>query len=194
MVQKTDYPWSGNVAITVNPVTSARFSIKVRMPDRDVSALYTGTPNADGITSIAVNGEKLTPSVARGYATITRQWQAGDRIDLVLPMRAQRIKGSDKIEATAGRVALRYGPLIYNVEQVDQDITGILPPDSALTSQWQADLLDGVTVLKGTWADGSTLMAIPNYVRANRTPTDAEPRDRGRGRRAPSSIVWIKDQ
>ena len=35
MVQKTDYPWSGNVAITVNPKESKKFTVYVRVPDRD---------------------------------------------------------------------------------------------------------------------------------------------------------------
>jgi DUF1680 family protein len=192
MVQDTDYPWSGDVSIIVNPAAATRFSMKIRVPDRDVSDLYTGTPDSDGITSISVNGSALKPHIEKGYATITREWKAGDRIDLVLPMKVQRIKGNNKIEATTGRVALRYSPLIYNVEQVDQNITQILNPESALTPQWQADLLGGIMVLKGTWADGSELTAIPNYARANRTSGDAE--RRGPGGRAPSSIVWIGDQ
>ena len=44
MVQKTDYPWSGNVSITVNPAAEKSFSIRIRVPNRSVSELYTGTP------------------------------------------------------------------------------------------------------------------------------------------------------
>jgi uncharacterized protein len=192
MVQNTDYPWSGDVSITINPATPTRFGIRIRVPDHDVSALYTGTPNSDGITAISVNGSPVTPSVEKGYATIARTWKAGDKIDLILPMKVQRIKGSDKIEATAGRVALRYGPLIYNIEKVDQDIAQVLSPTSALTPQWRADLLGGMMVLKGTWADGSDLTAIPHYARANREPSDPARRRGSRG--STTSIVWIRDQ
>ena len=55
MVQETDYPWSGKVAITVNP-QARRNSRRVRAPNRSVSELYTSTPQADGIESISVNG------------------------------------------------------------------------------------------------------------------------------------------
>jgi len=194
MVQDTDYPWSGDVTITVNPADEKRFSVKVRVPNRSVSELYTSTPQADGITSISVNGSTLTPPIEKGYAVIARRWKAGDRIDLVLPMKVQRIKGSDKIEATEGQVALRYGPLIYNVEQVDQDITKVLNPESVLTTTWKDDLLGGVMLIEGTWADGSALTAIPNYARVNREPAASDGAARGRGRRAPSSIVWLKDR
>ena len=36
----------------------------------------------------------------------------------------------DKIAATKGRVALRYGPLIYSLESVDQKLNGVLRPDA----------------------------------------------------------------
>ena len=122
MVQKTDHPWSGDVSITVHPKEQKNFSIRIRVPNRSVSELYAGAPQSDGITSISVNGSAITPSIEKGYTVIKRLWKAGDKIDLKLPMKVQRIKGLDKIEATKGRVALRYGPLIYSAERIDQDM------------------------------------------------------------------------
>jgi hypothetical protein len=200
MVQATDYPWSGEVSITVNPAAEKSFSVKVRAPNRSVSDLYAGTPQSDGITSISVNGSAIAPRIEKGYAVITRNWKAGDKIDLVLPMKVQRIKGSDKIAATAGRVALRYGPLIYTAESVDQTIDNVLRPESALTAEWKSDLLGGVMVIKGAWADGSALTAIPYYARDNRTAGDppagwrAGSTEGGGSRRALNSSVWLKDQ
>jgi DUF1680 family protein len=198
MVQKTDYPWSGDVSITVNPAQSKKFSVRIRVPDRSVSELYSGTPECDGITSLSVNGKKVKPRMEKGYAVITRKWNAGDRIDLVLPMTIQRIKASDKIAATKGQVALRYGPLIYCVEAADQELGKVLSPQAPLTTEWRGDLLGGVTVIKGTWADGSPLTAIPYYARDNRIlerqNTEGEGGPRGRGRRGINSSVWMKDQ
>jgi uncharacterized protein len=169
MVQKTDYPWSGDISITVNPQQTKRFTIYVRVPNRDTSELYSYTPEVSGITSLAVNGEKITPTIDKGYAVITRDWKAGDKIDLVLPMKVQRITADEKVVANAGRVALRYGPLIYNIESVDQNINLILKPTSALTSQWKSDLLGGVVTINGAFEDGSAMTAIPNYARNNRS-------------------------
>jgi DUF1680 family protein len=201
MVQKTNYPWDGKVSITVNPKVSKRFSVRVRVPRRDVSVLYKGTPEADGLTSIAVNGSAVKPVIENGYAVITRAWKAGDRIDVVLPMKVQRIRPSDKIQATQGRVALRYGPLIYNIEAADQDISKELGKDSPLTTEWRGDFLGGVMVIKGTFADGSPMLAIPNFVRMNREPPppprpERPPEGAPRGNFTPPpprSIVWIKE-
>ncbi len=190
LVQETDYPWSGAVSITINPRAEKNFSVKIRAPDRSVSELYSSTPESNGITSISVNGSKITPAVEKGYAVVTRSWKAGDKIDLTLPMKVQRIKGIDPIEATRDRVALRYGPLIYSVESIEQDLDQVLPPDSKLTTQWKGDLLGGVMVVQGTWADGSKLTAIPNYARSNREAAESG----GRRGRSASSIVWMRDR
>ncbi len=188
MVQATDYPWSGEVSITVHPAAEKRFSVRVRIPNRSVSELYINAPESDGITSIALNGSPITPPVENGYAVITRTWKAGDKIDLVLPMTVQRVKGIDKIEATRGRVALQYGPLIYTAESVDQELGKVLDPESALSTEWRGDLLGGVKVIRGTWSDGSPLTAIPYYARANRALGGADPKA------ATRSTVWLKEQ
>jgi len=187
MIQKTDYPWKGKVAITVNPAKAKKFSIRIRRPRRDVSDLYSAKPQADGITSIAVNGSKISPPVEKGYAVITRTWKTGDKIELVLPMKVQRVKAIEKVAATRGQVALRYGPLMYTVEAVDQDITGELSVSSALTTEWRSNFLGGVMVIKGKWADGKGLLAIPYYARNNRTAQTPKGRTRG-------SSIWLKDR
>lgn len=179
IVQQTDYPWNGNVAITINPAQSKTFTLHIRVPQRNVSALYTGDPECNGISSIRVNGESISPKIENGYAIITRQWQAGDRVDLVLPMKVQRIKANPQVRADRGRVALQYGPLVYNIEAVDQNVDQVLNDNAPLTVQWKPDLLDGVKVIHGQFADGSPMTAIPNYARENRG-----------GR----SIVWIRDK
>ena len=179
LVQTTAYPWSGKVALTVNPAVPKTFALKIRVPNRQASALYTNTPPADGLLSLAVNGRPLKPVIRNGYAVVDRAWKAGDQVEWEVPMVVQRVKASDQIAATKGRVALRYGPLIYNLESVDQNLDSVLSPAAPLSTEWRGDLLDGVIVIKGQFADGKPLIAVPNYARLNRG-----------GR----SIVWMKDQ
>jgi DUF1680 family protein len=179
VVQATDYPWGGRVAITINPGAAREFTVKVRVPSRKTSSLYTATPECEGLTSLSVNGKAVNPKVVNGYVALTRTWKAGDRIDLVLPMEVQRVKASDKVVADRGRVALRYGPLVYNLESVDQDVDQVLSPTAPLSAKWEPDLLGGVVAIHGTFANGARLTAIPNYARNNRG-----------GR----SVVWLKDR
>ena len=188
MIQATNYPWDGNVSITVNPKTAKRFSMRIRIPNRDISVLYTNSPAVNQITSLSVNGKAVRPVISKGYAVITRMWNKGDKIDLVLPMKLQRVKASDQIEADRGKVALRYGPLVYNIEQRDQDIAKALNPSAPLTTEWRPDLLGGVVVIKGQFTDGSPMAAIPNFARMNRDIAPAQGQ-----RRPPTSIVWITE-
>jgi DUF1680 family protein len=183
VVQTTDYPWSGNVSITINPAAARAFAVKIRVPDRSVSTIYSSSPDANGITSVSVNGAAVTPTISNGYATICRTWTAGDKIDLVLPLAVQRVKAVSQVAADVGRVALQYGPLIYNIENVDYGVdvdTLILSSSAALTAQWNGSLLGGVTTITGKFTNGTAMTAIPHYSRMNRG-----------GNR---SIVWIKDQ
>jgi len=202
MVQETDYPWSGKVAITVNPKTAKNFSVRVRVPNRGVSKLYPSAPDANGVVSLHVNGSAVKPAITNGYAVITRNWKAGDKIEVVLPMKVQRVHADERIVPDRGKVALRYGPLMYNIEQADgQEITKPLSPDTPLTTEWRGDLLGGVMAIKGKFADGSALTAVPNYARMNRGPAPPPPPARpagvGRGPRqpdpAPTSVVWIRE-
>jgi len=213
MVQKTDYPWSGKIAITVNPQAPKEFTLHIRVPNRATSALYSETPPVSGLNSFAVNGDSLTPRIENGYACVTRQWKSGDTVTLEVPMEPQRIKADPLVTADRGRVALRYGPLIYNVETADQPDINQPIGDAPLTPVWKGDLLDGVVVLEGKWADGTPLLAIPNYARNNRGTSaahnaQADPAvDYSGGAaarantpapkrpvRSGSSMVWIKDQ
>ncbi|MCX6880316.1 MAG: glycoside hydrolase family 127 protein [Verrucomicrobia bacterium] len=184
MVQETDYPWNGKVSITVNPAAEKHFSIKVRVPNRSVSKLYTLTPNCPGLLSLAVNGQAVdlkaaAQAVEQGYTTIDRTWKAGDRIEFELPMPIQRAKADERVVTDRGRVALRCGPIIYCIESEDQQDfeKAALTDDSALATAWKPELLGGVTVIEGAFSGGAKMTAIPYYARNNRG-----------GR----SIVWIK--
>jgi hypothetical protein len=145
--------------------------LRIRVPAADASSLYSATPAANGfVGAVTVNGQRVTPKIVDGYAEIARTWKKGDTVAFELPLTPQFVRGSEKIEATRGKVALRRGPLVYNLEQVDQDITQTIDTAVPLTTEWRGDLLGGVTVLKGKFANGDAFMAIPNYVRFNRNP------------------------
>lgn len=176
--QETNYPWDGKVAITVNPKEPKAFSLNLRVPNRQPTPLYASTPEVSGISGLKVNGEPAPLGVKDGYATLARTWRPGDKVTFEIPMTVQRVHADARVAADKGKVALRYGPLVYNFESVDQPLDRTLARDAEITPKWRPDLLGGVMTLTGKFADGTPFAAIPNYARNNRG-----------GR----SIVWINE-
>ncbi len=171
--QETRYPWGGDVAVTLHPTRAASFTLRLRIPDRTESELYTATPDLGGRFTVRVNGRPESPQVERGYIALRGEWKDGDRVELSLPMEIQRIRADSRIAANVGRVALQYGPLVYNVESVDlppgKDLEALaLAPDAPLRAEWDGKLLGGALVIRGAFADGTPLQAIPNFTRMNR--------------------------
>jgi uncharacterized protein len=191
VVQKTDYPWRGSVSITVNPEVAKTFSVYVRIPDRTTSKLYKESPAVRGVRRFAVNGREQKAIIRKGYAVITREWNPGDRIEMELPMEPQRIVADERIKADDSRLALKYGPLIYNVETVDNQNIKRKLADGSLRAEWRPDLLGGVMVIKGKWQDGSPLLAIPNFARMNRFSTPPDYPSEHDNDRPIDSKVWI---
>src|SRR5215469_2344728 len=119
VIQKTDYPWSGSISIAINPKQAKTFSVYVRIPDRTTSKLYKDSPVVRGVKRFAINGREEHPTMQKGYEVVTREWKAGDRIELELPMEPQRVVADPRIKANLDSIALKYGPLVYNVEAPD---------------------------------------------------------------------------
>ena len=92
---------------------------------------------------------------------------------------------------------MKYGPLIYNVETADNGNIDRKLGDGPLVTEWRPDLLGGVVVISGKWADGAPMLAIPNFARTNRVgpppdyPMDREPERFTRPKPPIDSKVWI---
>ncbi len=187
--QKTRFPWDGRVTMTVRPATPATFAVTLRIPGWCRGA------------RLKVNGRSEPLRVTKGYARVTRRWQAGDRIDLLLPMPVERIEAHPHVRQDAGRIALQRGPVVYCLEEVDngKDLDDlILPRTAKLTAVLKPGLLGGVVVIKGQalrrstapWTDGLyqasptplrrvAFLAVPYAVWSNRKPGEM--------------VVWILD-
>ena len=123
---------------------------------------------------------------------VTREWKTGDRIELELPMEPQRVVADRHIQDDVDSVALKYGPLVYNVEVADNKNIEQKLGDAPLRMEWRPDLLGGIMVISGKWADGSPLLAIPNYARMNRVgPPPAYPREQELKSAPVESKIWI---
>lgn len=98
--QETDYPNSGHVVVHLNPSKPAQFPLRLRIPlwcPKSVTA--------------SVNGEPVqTPIVPGTFLAIDRQWKAGDRVALDMPMPWRLVAGRKR---QAGRAAVMRGPVVY---------------------------------------------------------------------------------
>ena len=139
VTQATHYPWDGDVRITVSPASPRRLALKLRVPGWCRGARFE------------VNGEPVQPVVTKGYATIEREWRAGDEIRLHLEMPVERLSAHPAVTQDTGRVALKRGPVVYCLEEVDNGIAPqrFILKDDPIESEFVPDLLGGAVVLTG---------------------------------------------
>jgi len=179
--QETDYPWDGNIKLTVTPDKSSEFAICLRIPGwakgRPVpSDLYRFEDSTVKPVTLKINGKTVNANPASdGYVHLKRKWRKGDVVTLDLPMPVKRVYAHEKVETDKGKVSLMRGPIVYCLEAVDNggvDFSKLqLPGSSDLQAQHRPELLGGVTVLQGkALSDGKKvdITAVPYYSWANR--------------------------
>ena len=179
LTQTTDYPWNGTVTIKVDPEQAgSSFALRLRIPGwlqqhPVASDLYTYT-DAPASYTLKVNGSRVKATVSDGYATISRKWNAGDIVELDLPMNVRRIKAHDKVTADRGMLALERGPVVYCLEGQDQPggtvFDKYIPDGTDIQAAFDPELLGGIMVLSGTVGE-VPFKAIP-YSTWNNRGTD----------------------
>lgn len=179
LTQTTEYPWNGTVTIKVDPEQAgSSFALRLRIPGwlqqhPVASDLYTYT-DAPASFTLKVNGSRVKATVSDGYATISRKWNAGDIVELDLPMNVRRIKAHDKVTADRGMLALERGPVVYCLEGQDQPggtvFDKYIPDGTDIQTAFDPELLGGIVVLSGTVGD-TPFKAIP-YSTWNNRGTD----------------------
>ena len=202
VTQKTDYPWSGAVRLSVDPAPAGTFTVAVRIPgwaaNRPVPGdLYRYRNKNHTPVMLTVNSKGVKFSVKDGFASIRREWKKGDIVELNLPMPVRRVLSNKLLLDCVGLTALERGPLVYCVEGVDigkktEALNLRIEPSSEFKTEHRKDLLGGVTVITGQAMEVSRgadkvsvvekkipLVAVPYYARANRDNT--------------SMVVWMLD-
>lgn len=183
IAQTTRYPWDGAVKVTLAPARPAAFDVCLRIPGwlRGAgpfpSDLYRFGPGEPPPWTVRVNGKPpATTRLDQGYLRVSRTWRAGDTMELSLPMPVRRVYARKEVQQDRGRVALMRGPVMYCVEAADNAGLSagslVLPKDAALKAAHRADLLGGVTVIRGKGLAGGTtpadFTAVPYYAWQNR--------------------------
>ncbi|OAS86597.1 MULTISPECIES: glycoside hydrolase family 127 protein [Metabacillus] len=192
IVQKTNYPWDGNISINVSPKSDQQFTISLRIPGWSKGAV------------VKVNGEIVDhePLMKNGYVYINRIWSENDQVELALQMVIERIQANPLVRNNNGKVALQRGPIVYCLEEVDngKNLPSIfLPRDAELKAKFEEDLLEGIVIISGQaerieeagWEDKLyrpvddhtrkvEIKAVPYYAWCNRQPGEM--------------IVWVNEK
>ncbi|GGJ03790.1 hypothetical protein GCM10010885_11300 [Alicyclobacillus cellulosilyticus] len=146
LIQRTRYPWDGEVQLQVSASAQAEFAIALRVPGwaRRVEVRVNGQPVASSWES-------------KGYVYIRRVWRDGDTVTLSIPMPVEEVFAHPEVRMNAGKLALQRGPIVYCLEEVDngrnlQSI--VIRPGQTWTAQYEEGLLGGVVTLQGSgWRD-----------------------------------------
>ena len=131
--QTTEYPWNGDIAVTIDQNAAGQFALKIRVPgwvkNQVVpSNLYQYTDGKRLGYKILVNGQEAGSVSEDGYYTIDRKWKKGDKVQIHFDMEARTVRANNKVEADRGMVSVERGPLVYCAEHPDNsfDIMGAL--------------------------------------------------------------------
>ncbi|MEM1800324.1 MAG: glycoside hydrolase family 127 protein, partial [Desulfurococcaceae archaeon] len=146
---------------------------------------------------IKIDGKVFEP-VPGTYFEIMKKWDIGDHVEIYLPIKPRLVRAHPWIESDYNKLAIARGPLIYCIEQKDNenfDIRDLFikPSEVDLREEYVPGLLNGVVVLKGNGYvlrnrgdrlyrehalseaeeifEKTTFTAIPYYAWNNRGPT-----------------------
>jgi len=179
--QETRYPWDGKVTITVRPRTKATFTLNVRIPgwarsEPVPSDLYRYDDRLRPEVTLALNGQPVALAIEKGFAQIHRTWQAGDKIELDLPMPVRRVAAHAKVKDDVDKWAIERGPLVYCAEGADNGgrvLARVLSKDARFEVVERPDLLGGIVAVKILPAGKSeAVTAIPYCLWENRGPNE----------------------
>ena len=176
---KTNYPWDGKVRLTVHPGRSRSFGLALRQP------------GWSAITDVSVNKQASKVNAKDGFVQIRRTWKEGDVVELEIPMPVRKVVSHPAVKDTFGMFALKRGPLVYCLEEVDNpfdmDRVGV-PLNTDFIAKVDPTLFNTTTVLEGegflstesSWSGrlfqsvGATnkvkLRAVPYFMWDNRKP------------------------
>ena len=181
--QETQYPWDGQIKISVSPEKTSQFALYLRIPgwaqNQPVPGdLYSYISPESVAVSISVNGEAVPYKSEKGYAVIDREWKQGDVVTYNLPMNINRVEANQLVVDDAGLVAIERGPMVYCLEGKDNGpelMKLALADTTKLSATFAPEMLSGVVTISGNATLSESLKnktqkvtAIPYFVWNNR--------------------------
>jgi len=188
LTQETNYPWDGNINISLKEVPQNTFSVFVRIPEWSKGA------------TIKINGKPFTGKIEGGsYVEVNRKWSVADKIEIVLPMTVKLIEANPLAEEIRNQVAVKRGPIVYCLESVDNSQLKLNTLGISPKSKWKTTSMmienSPITALEGeakiidgsdTWTNklyrevseqapvSTKVRLIPYYAWSNRGHSEME--------------------
>ncbi len=145
----TAYPWQGQVQIAVKRAPAGPACLRVRIPAWAAGA------------SAMIAGQELEVTPGE-YLALDRHFNAGEVLNLYLPMPVRTLYANPRITDNAGRAAIARGPLIYCVEvpnRADRHAYDLaLRADFEPQLAFDPELVGGANVIR---ARGAELEPLP---------------------------------
>jgi DUF1680 family protein len=114
--ETTDYPFRGEIHISVSPETPLHFSLHLRIPAWAAGA------------QLLVNGRPEKVGGPGAFTRVEREWRKGDTVELRMPMQPRIIPGFHN------SVSVEYGPLVFS-HNIEADWLKLR--DRGMTADWQ---------------------------------------------------------
>lgn len=116
LVEETDYPFGGDIRISVSPRTPLRFPLRLRIPAWAAGA------------TLAVNGRPVDSPRPSSFALIDRAWRAGDLVEIRLPMTPFVSRWP------SNSIAVERGPLVFSLGIAE---SWVKLRDRGMTADWE---------------------------------------------------------
>ncbi|WP_139958678.1 glycoside hydrolase family 127 protein [Flavicella sediminum] len=142
IVQKSAYPWKGNVKLTIEKSKKQAFDVLLRIPGWATK------------TKVTVNGKPVAQRVVSGeYLSIHKKWNKGDLINIEFPMDVKLIEGNQYIEEVRNQLAVKRGPVVYCLESADlgsnrKVLDTYIQPNSKFEVRYKPNLLGGLSTIE----------------------------------------------
>jgi DUF1680 family protein len=137
--QETSYPWDGRVMLKI--LHDGQYAIALRIPAWSESS------------QVCVNGQRLaSETVERGFIRFTRNWRAGDAVELNLDVAPTIVEANPLVEESLNQLAVLAGPVVYCLESKDlpagaRVMEMSLSRSTRFAPRMGADELQGIRIL-----------------------------------------------
>ncbi len=140
---ETEYPWDGRIKITLNESHDQLWKLALRVPDWCQNV------------GMKVNGRTVKSKLQKGYVVVEQLWKTGDVVEADFPMQPLFVEADSRVDSVRGCVAIQRGPIVYCLEEHDQE-QGVnlldvkIDTTQELRSRWENDLLGRIRILEGS--------------------------------------------